>query len=367
MAKGFNGLMNMAKEEAILQFGSDFNTNETGNWYKLIAPFVLIAAYLEDKFVALKSDRNIYTAKGRALDDMFSNDLVFRIQGAKAKGKATVTGEDKTVITERSIEVKSTNDLIYTNITAGTINGSTIELEFECTSLGTAGNIPVSNFKSVQKAPYGVRDVQNISFPMTGGLNTETDFEYLARYLATVRDKEWSLPAILAAVRQLNGVVSCDGVRNNTNTDGVNGIPKKSIKIVVDGGDEQEIAETIYSKIHTPNTVGDIEKQIEMAPGNFETIRFSRPATTKIDYQYTIISSEKEKILELLVEYLNETKVGDIISTEEFRNKKIDGYIKGTTTVLSINFKKQSDIQYKTFIKLDFSEKGSAGNGSEAS
>lgn len=365
MALGFSGLMQMAQEEAKRQFGIDFNTEQTSNWYKLGAPVIFALTYLEDKFLSLKAGRNIYTAQDEQLDDMFSNDLVFRIQGAKSTGKATVTGTDNTDIPKHSIQVKGTNGLLYTNTSEGKITEGTLTLDFECMELGVAGDLPVNNFDSVQKAPYGVRDVQNLQ--IAGGMDRETDYNYTLRYLATIKDKDWSLPAILAAIRQLNGVVSCDGVRNNTNTDGVNGIPQKSIKIVVDGGDETEIANTIYKRIHTPNTVGDIEKQIEMVPGQFETIRFSRPKTTSIDYQYVIMSPDKDKILELLVEYLNSTKVGDIISAEEFRKQKIDGYIKSNITVLAINFKKSTDSTYKAFIQLNYDEKGSAGTPSEVS
>lgn len=363
MAKGFAGLMKIAEDEAKVQWNVDFNTEHTSGWYKSIAPLILVGSYLEDKFISLKAGRNIYTAFGTQLDDMFSNDLVFRIQGAKSKGNATVTGTDGTDITLGSIDVLGSNNLIYTNISEGTILNGTLSLVFECTSLTSNGDLPPNNFKSVQKAPYGVLDVQNQQ--MTGGLNTETDYEYMQRYLTTIRDIAWTLPSILSAIKKLNGVSSCDGIRNNTNTDGVNGIPKKSIRIVVEGGDEQEIANTMYLKIHTANTVGSIERQVQMTPSNFETIRFDRPTTSVIDYQYTIISPDKAEILTLLTEYLNKTKVGDIISDQEFRKSKLKGYLSVNLTVMTISFKRGTETAYVPFVQLNYDEKGSAGTGVE--
>jgi len=40
--RGFNGLMEMAQQEAQKKenFGSDFNVSDTGDYYKLIAPFI---------------------------------------------------------------------------------------------------------------------------------------------------------------------------------------------------------------------------------------------------------------------------------------------------------------------------------------
>lgn len=363
MSKGFDGLFEMAINEAKNQFGKDFNTAPTSNWYKAMAPIILGLSYLEDKFVSLKRARNIYTAQGEELDDICSNDLVFRIEGAKATGKAVVKGNNGVVIDKKSIQIKGTNDMIYTNVESGVISDGSIELKFECMELGISGNIPENNIKSTIKAPTGITDVQN-SISFTGGTDRETDYDYLQRYLLTVRNRDWSLPAIKGAILQLNGVKSCDGIRNNTMEDGV--IPKKSMRLVVEGGDEEEIAKTIYLRTHTVNTVGEIEKEIEMVPGQFETIRFDRPKVIAIDYQYTIQAPNKEEILELLKEYLNENVgVGELVSAEEFRKIKLDSSLQLRIKVLDLGFKKSGDWTYSPYYQLNYDEKGRAGTGEE--
>lgn len=360
--KGFDGLMEMAKQEAINQFGEDFNTGTTSTWYKLIAPLIMPCAYLEGLAISLKSARNIYTAVDTQLDDILTNDLVFRIQGAKAKGTAVIKGNGIIDIPVNSIQVKGSNGLIYTNTEFGRLSSGSVTLKFECVALGSDGNIPENNFASTIKAPSGINDVQNDT-AFINGLDRETDYDYLQRYLTTVKNKEWSLPAIISAIRQLDGVKSCDGIRNNTNEDGV--IPKKSIRIVVDGGDEQEIAETLYLKIHTANTVGSVEKQVQMTDTEYETVKFDRPKTTTIDYQYTIISPDKERIIILLEEYLNEIGVGEIVSAEEFRKKKLDSVTQINMSVLDLGFKKSGGGSYSSYLQLNFDEKGKAGEGAE--
>lgn len=360
--KGFNGLMEMAKQEAINQFGENFNTDETSTWYKLMTPLIMACTYLEGLAISLKSARNIYTAVDTQLDDILSNDLVFRIQGTKSVGSAIVKGNGIIDIPANSIQVKGSNGLIYTNTEVGRLSNGNTTLKFECITLGTDGNIPENNFTSTIKAPTGITDVQN-NTAFIDGADRETDYDYLQRYLTTIRNKDWSLPAIISAIRQLEGVKSCDGIRNNTNEDGI--IPKKSIRIVVDGGDEQEIAETLYLKIHTANTVGSVEKQIQMTDTEYETIRFDRPKTTTIDYQYTIISPDKERIKILLEEYLNEIGVGEIVSAEEFRKKKLDSVTQINMTVLDLGFKKSEESSYTSYLQLNFDEKGRAGSGVE--
>lgn len=358
--KGFSELMKMTIDEAKKQFGSDFDTSPSGTWYKLMAPLILSLTYLESKAIANKRARNIYTAQGDELDDLLTNDLIFRIEGSGSKGTCKITGNGIIDIPINSIEVKGTNGLIYTNVEYGRITNGNVILKFECTSIGSMGNIPENNIISTIKAPNGINDVQN-NTKFTDGLDRETDYEYLQRYLLTIRDKEWSLPAIKAAVRQLDGVKSCDGIRNNTLQDGV--IKAKSIRIVVDGGNEDEIAKTIYLKVHTANTVGNVSKQIEMSPGQFATIKFDRPKETTIDFQYSIISPNKDKIIELIKEYLNEVGVGEIISAEEFRKKKLDSVTIINTKVLDLGFKKQSTMTYSPYIQLSYDEKAKAGTG----
>lgn len=358
--KGFNGLMQLCIDEAKKQFGEDFNTEQSGNWYKLTAPIVLILTYLENMAISNKRARNIYTAVGSDLDDLLSNDLIFRIEGNNAIGTCLVTGNGIIDIPVGSIEVKGSNGLIYTNTEYGRITSKEITLKFKCKESTKSGNIPENNVISTIKAPNGITNVQN-KVPFVDGLDRETDYDYLQRYLLTIRDKDWSLPAIKAAIRQLPGVKSCDGIRNNTLQDGT--IKAKSVRIVVDGGEDDQIAETLYLKIHTADTVGKVEKQVEMSPGQFTTIKFDRPTTVSIDFQYSIVSPDKDKIIELIKEYLNEVGVGEIISAEEFRKAKLDNVTLINTKVLDLGFKKQSSLTYAPYIQLNYDEKGKAGNG----
>ena len=363
MSYGFDGLFKMASDEAIKQFGDDFNISPTSNWYKLMAPLILGLSYLEDKFISLKKSRNIYTAQGVELDDICSNDLVFRIEGGKAKGIATIKGQNGIVIDISSIQIKGTNDLIYTNTESGIIKKDNIQLKFQCTTIGSNGNIPENNIKTTMKAPVGITDVQN-STAFTGGEDRESDYDYLKRYLLTIRNRDWSLPAIKGAILGLEGVKSCDGIRNNTMTD--EEIPKKSMRLVVDGGDEEEIAKTIYLRTHTVNTIGKIEKQVEMVPGQYETIRFDRPNLITIDYQYTIQAPNKEEILTLLKEYLNENVgVGALISTEEFRKAKLSQAKQASIKVLDFGFRKANEGTYEPYFQLSYEEKAKCGTGVE--
>lgn len=358
---GFEGLMKMAQEAAKNEYGTDFNVEPTGDWYKISVPFITLATFLEDKIYHVKAGENIFTAVGEQLDDLLTNDLFFRKQGEKATGNAIVKGNKNTEIALNSILVKGSNGISYINIEAGKIIDGEITLKFEAESIGEVGNLPEDNFISVVKAPVGIKNIKNLL--ISNGLDQEDDYNYLKRYLANTEVLAWELGTIISEVKKLQGVISADGVRNNTMTDGVNGINKKSIRIVVKGGDEQEIAETIYQNIHTPDTVGKVEKEIVTSAGTTEIIRFDRPLTVKIDYKHNIISSRKEEILKLLTEYLNTAGIGEFVSTEEFRRKKLLHIDSSEIKVLTISYKKESENNYQDFLKLNYDEEGAAGKG----
>lgn len=361
--KGFNGLMEMAINESKNQWDDDFNNTPDSDFYKLCASIMPALVYLEDKAISVKRGMNIYTCANQELDDILNNDVFPRILGNKSKDTFDCTGSNSVVCPIGSIQVEAYNGVTYTNTTGGTTLNGIVKLEFTSDEVSSRSNIPANNIQRVIKAPNGIINVQNPN-PTTGGLDTETDYEYLNRFIKSSTAETWVLESIISNVKKVPGVVSASGNRNNTNA-AVGNLPPKSVRIIVKGGDTQSICEAIYSKIHTPITVGSQSADIEIAPGKKETIRFDRPTQIKIDYQYSIIADKKTDILNLLKEYLNELPIGAFISTEDFRSRKIgcsqDYGIKG----LAVKFKKQGVGSFDDFLQLNFDEEGSEGNGTE--
>ena len=264
------------------------------------------------------------------------------------------------------IQVEAYNGETFTNTTSGMVSNGTVNLEFKSDSATSSANIPANNIERVIKAPSGITDVQNTN-KTVDGLNTETDYEYLNRYLQASSSEAWTLSSIIENVRKVPGVTSVSGDRNNTMTDntGSGGLPPKSIRIVVKGGVNKDICEAIYEKIHTPITVGLQNYDVEIFPGKKENIKFDRPKITKIDYQYSILADKKTEIISLINEYLDELGVGDFISLEEFRNKKIGDSKEYGIKGMAISFKRESETPYVNFLQLNFDEEGQKGAGVE--
>lgn len=353
----------MVIEEAKTRFGDDFNVDESSVFYKLVSCIVIVLVYLEDKFLAFKSARNIFTAQDDDLDDLLTNELFFRKQGSRAEGIMEISGDNGTFIDVGEIEVLGTNNKLYTNIEVGEIASGKLQLKFASEDVGSDKNLTKNNIFSVQKAPYAVRNVQNIT-EMLGGTDRESDPEYLKRYLDSRTEEAWTKVAIKSNIEKLEGVISCSVENNRTMIDG--NIPKKSIKVVVDGGNDEEIAQTISNCIHTANTVGDIKVVATNVNGSKEDIYFSRPKATLIDYKYDVVGMEEGELKTLVSEYLNNTKSGEIISSQNFRKAMISDSLNEVLEVLEISFKRRSESTYKNYFTLNFDEKGEAGEGVKA-
>ena len=358
--KGFKGLMEMAQEKAKSKecWGEEFNASETSDYYKIVAPFITVASYLEDKIISLMKGLNLYNAQGNELDDLL--DRFSRRQGSYAFVNCEITANSYISVNEKDILVETSNGIQFENIQQFDIDASKKKtILFKALLTGEEGNIKPSSITKVLSAPGGIINVQNIA-EGEGGLTQENDYDYLNRYLAGNTEGEWALEPVIAAVRALAGVKSCNGIRNNTMKTDNNGLEPKSIWLVVDGGIKEEIAEAIYKHIHTPDTKGSVSVEVPTSvSGKTETIRFDRPIDVVVDYQLIIESSDEVAIKKLLKEYINNAGLGVKLSTGVFISDWVCG--KGYKYYdFDLKFKKSTEVEYKTSLQLAFNERSKA-------
>jgi len=156
------------------------------------------------------------------------------------------------------------------------------------------------------------------SDPATVGSVTETDAQLRARQAESVSLPSSSiLQGILAALRSLNEVGRCMVYENDTNVADSDGIPPHSICCVVEGAEDQEIAETIYRKkgpgVYTHGTTPVI---VTTEDGISQTIRFSRLTYVDVDIEINITSRAgysvtiPDEIKAAIVNYLDTFAIG---------------------------------------------------------
>lgn len=133
---------------------------------------------------------------------------------------------------------------------------------------------------------------QTVNNPLasTDGAPVETDSELRQRQTISTENPSLSVfEGIVGAVASVPGVTRVAGYENDTDAVDVNGIPARSISLVVEGGDAQAIADVIALK-KTPGTgtygttgVTTIDKY-----GLPNVIRFYRPTIVTIGIEVTV-------------------------------------------------------------------------------
>jgi len=151
------------------------------------------------------------------------------------------------------------------------------------------------------------------------------------------------IDSIYGNVAALPGVSRLQIYENDTDATDANGVPSHSIAVVAEGGDAQEIAETI-ALIKTPGTGtdGDVEVQVIDERGVPSVIRFFDMAEVTITVEIDIIpqtgftSAIQTTIRENVVAFINALAIGeDSYLSRLFSPANLGGVGDGATFVVS--------------------------------
>ncbi|QXN60107.1 hypothetical protein KUA24_40 [Vibrio phage HNL01] len=149
-------------------------------------------------------------------------------------------------------------------------------------------NFPQETLTTLQGVAIGLTKVTNLK-DFTRGRLVERDEELRVRIAAQSENAGTATkPALEASLRNTEGVTSALVIENDT-METVNGIPPKAFQCFVSGGEEQDIAETIYNTMPaTIGTAGDISRNVIDDNGDVKVVKFSReplvPAWLRITY-----------------------------------------------------------------------------------
>lgn len=116
------------------------------------------------------------------------------------------------------------------------------------------------------------------------GRERETDAQLRARRATTLQIAGNATPdAIRSRILNIEGVRNCLVFENTTLVTDLDGRPGKSYEVVVDGGDNQDIADVIWlSKPAGIETYGGISVNVVDSQGVTRVVKFSRPTQVNI-------------------------------------------------------------------------------------
>lgn len=225
---------------------------------------------------------NPSAATGNTLSALVQLNGITRASATSSSVSLDLTGTDTTVIPAGSL-VSTASGLQYATdaeatITAGVavVGGTAVVAGATVSLTGTVTTIvnPIAGWATV-----------NNSSDATVGTDEETDSALRIRRAQSVAFASQSLlESIFSAVANLEGIVQTIVLENDTNVTDGNGQPAHSVQVLVDGGDDTEIAEAIFNeKCVGISTIGSTNVAVVDNVGISHTINFQRPTLVQIN------------------------------------------------------------------------------------
>lgn len=350
----------------IQQYNSDFKIDPRSVWYLMVGyPVARLGMQKLYKLQYIADKMNIYKCEGIELDDILNGNFNFpRKQPSYSKLYITFTAVNGTVVGIGELGVKTETGIEFFNINTSTTTGGLITLEFECEETGTVGNIETNTITSFITTVAGILSIQ-ANTEGEGGQDQETDIQYRDRWFNARFRAFWNIDGIRSALLNLDGVKSVY-VDENDEPEEVEGIEMKSVVVVIDGGIDQQIGETIFlKKDQAIKSVGDKSVLVTDISGIQREIKFFRPSAVEIEAQYTTIPAEysnnnKNKLDSLIKQYIDNAGIHALISAYEcFTNYIRENISETELKHMDLLFKRKgTSDSFLTSIQLGIKEKG---------
>ena len=321
--KPFSVILEELKLLAKQEFGDDIDLSENSRFLR----FIEIIAKREDELWQL-AEKIYYSAfidfaTGQSLDNIAALVGYKRIPARRATGTVVFsrsTPATSDIIIPAGTRVATSDGSVIFQTTDAVIlqTGQTqVEAPIEAVEPGSHGNVAANTITKIVDPISGIESVNNPN-PTEGGRNAETDEEFRYRIKTTIQSLgKATLDAIKAAVMRVEGVKAVKIEENDTMNDytAEGGLPPKSFRVFVWGGDDQAIAQAIFDAkpagIRPYGSVSAIAYDID---GNPHIIYFERPTEIPIYVDVTVVTSSnvtEQQIKDVVKDYFDSLGVGD--------------------------------------------------------
>lgn len=280
-------------------YGADIQTDQNSPDGQLIGILTQMAVDIRELLVSINNGFDPDQAQGAILDQRVTLNNIKRYGGTYTlqpidvvvSNTVTLAGldanADSPTGTGYTIQDENGNQFILldtTTFTAGTTSAS-----FRAAKLG-AINLPLNTISQFVTVINGVTSVNNSSAPTAVGEVQELDPQLRTRRKSSVGiSSNGYLNGLEGALGNLTGVVGAVVYENFTNAVDGNGIPAKSIWVIVEGGANTDIAQTIYQKKDPgAGMKGAVNITVTKPDGSPFVVSFDRPTAEPLYIRFTI-------------------------------------------------------------------------------
>lgn len=212
--------------------------------------------------------------------DEVEEDIITGLAKAITDDGYTITAKNNTLTIEDKTISRSNVLILSDNLTTSSV---TVIATFLTEEYGKI-TLPYGIVTKMVNNVTGFTAVTNLLEP-TYGRKQENDIELRQSYIAksALRSNTMIESIVGELLNNIENVESASGYENDTDYVDSRGLPPHSIEIIVEGGDNSEIAQAILRrKAGGIQTYGSIEVGVPGVYGDTIPVRFNRP-----DYLYT--------------------------------------------------------------------------------
>lgn len=299
--------------------GNDFQIDKTspiGNMELADANSELAIQELITWLFPNQMDAN--TAEGVFLDAICEKNRIYRYKPKQTKIHYQINGTPNKSFSIGDIIVKDNISGILYDLNEDCNIGSDgkVLAEFICEEMGE--QYPLENSElDIQTPLEGLTsvtlDIENANIVL--GRETETDEELRRRRSFSVEKTSTNtLASIKAVLYSTDGVKHVRYFENDTEDTDDNGLPMKSFEFIVDGGDEDEITDVIFTnKTAGTRAFGTTLKTKKDSEGNVYSIGYTKANVINIGIKIELeVSEAQSKTWENEIKNALKTKFEDI-------------------------------------------------------
>jgi uncharacterized phage protein gp47/JayE len=329
-APTYSEILEYFQDKARQIFGQDINIDSDTADGQLLAIVAVSLHDVNSQAIATAAAFNPQTATGTALDSVVKVNGLTRREPTHSQVDLRIVGQAGTQITNGVAVDSFENRWLLPDSVVIPISGE-VTVRAIAEELGAIE----AEANSITQIGTPTRGWQTVSNPSAAvvGVAIESDTELQRRQSQSTSREAVSLwEAIVASLYEVDNVTRVSGVHNDTNSTDADGIPAHSIAMVVEGGDVQELADTIWKKKgEGVATYGSLSQTIVDEFENTYTVSFSRPTIKQIaititisqDYGYT--TQKLAVIKQRMADFINALPIGEDVNLIRVLSSAVTG------------------------------------------
>lgn len=345
-------------------YGQDAYLEPDSQDGQLLAIVARAISDCNDAAIAAYHARGPQTAIGEGLSSVVKINNIRRAVATNSQVSLLVSGAVGTVINNG--EARDANGTIWVLPASVTIpGGGTITVTATSKEKGDYRAEP--NTVNVINTPTAGWSSVNNAAAAIAGLPVESDADLRRRQAVSPALNAKSIfNSMLAQILNVAGVAVARIYENNSNTTDANGIPAKTLAVVVSGGAANDVADAIMNTRSpgvglfgstTVNRTDDV--------GQVQAIKFSVPTlvTIKVEINLTALTGYTtevgDEIKAILVDHFNTLPIGDkVLWSRAFRKAILDDpVLSNTYEINTLKLWRDSDTPLQDDVVLDFDER----------